>query len=139
VDDQISGFPEVASLLWREREMLERVLFKIVQERLILAAAETRWLAAAGSDLEAALHDLYRSEIVRAAEVSALADHLGLPGDVNLAQLADAAPDPWSEILHEHRDALRGLTAEVDAATAATRQLLDARVAANVVTAEPGA
>ena len=126
VDNETSGFPEVASLLWREREVLERVLFKIVQEKLILAAGQTRWLGAASRELEAALHDLRGSEVVRAAEVDALATQLGLSPGIALAELAEVAPEPWNEILLEHRDALRQLAAEIDTATAEARQLLDA-------------
>jgi hypothetical protein len=113
-------------LLWREREILEQVLFKVVQERLVLEAGETRWLQAANRELEAAVRELRVSEVLRSAETTVLAEELGLSDNASLSELAGAAPEPWSSILLEHRDALRQLTLEIDDATAQSRLLLDA-------------
>ena len=124
VDNQVNGFSQVASLLWQEREILERVLFKLLEEQLVASTGQPRWLAAASNELEAALLDLRRSEVVRAAKVDELAEKRGLPHGVALTQLAEAAPEPWSEILLEHREALRQLAAEIDDATTETRRLL---------------
>jgi hypothetical protein len=125
VDNQVNGFSQVASLLWQEREILERVLFKLHEEQLVAASGQVRWLGAASSELEAALLDVRRAEVVRAAKVDELAEQRGLPPGIALAQLADAAPEPWDEILLEHRAALRRLAAEIDAATVETRRLLE--------------
>jgi hypothetical protein len=126
VNNQVSGFAELASLLWRERANREQVLFKIVEEQLVLAAGQTRWLANAGREIEAALADLRRGEVVRAAMSGALAARLGLPGSTTLAELADAAPEPWDEILRAHCDALRELQAEIEEATSESQRLLEA-------------
>ncbi len=125
VDNQLNGFSQIASLLWQEREILERVLFKLIEEQLVARAGQPRWLSAASIELDEALQDLRRSEVVRAMKVDELAEQRGLPPGVALAQLADAAPDPWNAILLEHRAALRGLAAEIDAATSQTRRLLE--------------
>ena len=126
VNNEVSGFPELASLLWRERANRERVLYRIVQEQLVLAAGRTRWLARAGEEIEEALADLRHGEVVRAAVAGALAARLGLPASLTLVQLADAAPGPWDEILRGHCAALHELGIEIDAATSESRRLLDA-------------
>ena len=126
VSDEVKEFAELASLLWREREILERVLFKIVEEQLVVAAGETRWLAAANREVEAAVHDLRISEVERAAEVDAMAAQLGLPAGRSLAVLAEHAPPPWDEILHDHRTSLRRLVSEIDSAAKEARRLLEA-------------
>ncbi len=126
VNDEISGFAEVASLLWTEREILERVLFKVVEEQLVVAAGHTRWLPSTNREIEAALGDLRRTEVERATEVDAVAKQLDLPPACTLTELAHAAPQPWDEIIREHRVALVGLMSEINAATSETRRLLDA-------------
>ena len=126
VSDEVKGFAELASLLWRERETLERVLFKIVEEQLVVASGETRWLAASNREVEAAVHDLRVSEVERAAEVDAMATQLGLPAGLSLAVLAENAPAPWDEILRDHRASLSRLLSEIDAAAKEARRLLEA-------------
>jgi hypothetical protein len=92
----------------------------------VVAAGETRWLPAANHEVEAAIRDMRTTEVERAAEADALAEQLGMGSGLTLAALADAAPQPWDEILREHRVALSALAAEIDAATAEARQLLEA-------------
>ena len=36
---------ELSNVLWRERELLEMLLFKLESEQLVLAAGRTHWLA----------------------------------------------------------------------------------------------
>ena len=84
------GFSEVSTLLWREREALQLLLFKLVEEQLIVSAGHTRWLAQANDEIEAALEQLRGTEVLRAAEVDAIADDLGLPAPPTLAELAGA-------------------------------------------------
>ena len=38
---------DLSSVLWRERELLETLLFKLEIEQLVLASGRTRWLAPA--------------------------------------------------------------------------------------------
>jgi hypothetical protein len=120
------GFSEVSTLLWREREALQLLLFKLVEEQLIVSAGHTRWLAAANDEIEAALDQLRGTEVLRAAEVDVIADELGLTGPPTLAELATLAPEPWATLFGEHRQALLQLVAEVEGATGHNRALLAA-------------
>jgi hypothetical protein len=69
---------------------------------------------------------LRASEVLRAAEVDALARALDLPPDTTLGELARAVPDPWAALYVDHRGALLSLVAEVESVTAENRRLLDA-------------
>jgi hypothetical protein len=115
---------DVASILWREREALELLLFKLEEEQLVLAAGRTRWLEHATREVEIVLDRIRQTEVLRAVQVDAVADQLGLPPNPSLLALADAAPAPWNQLLREHRTAFLALTAEITALAEANRELL---------------
>lgn len=119
-------FSAVVSLLWNEREALELLHFKLVQEQLLLQAGETRWLAKADAEVAEAIRRMRMSEVLRAAEMERILVELGLPVDATLAQLVEVAPEPWGLVLSEHRAALRSGVAEVQAAGHSVRVLLNA-------------
>jgi hypothetical protein len=113
--NETTALGDLASILWRLRELLNHLLFKIVVQRLILESGQTGWLANATRELDAALHEVRTAEVLRAARVDGLARRLGLAAGSTLAEMADAAPEPWRTVLHEHREALNDLVADVDA------------------------
>lgn len=117
---------ELSSVLWRSRELLELLLFKLEEEQVLLAAGRSRWLAHATREVELVLEQIRQVEMVRAAHAQAAALELGLGADASLGQLADRAPMPWSEMLHQHRKAFLTLTAEISGLADANRQLLTA-------------
>ena len=117
---------ELSSILWRERDLLELLLFKLEEEQLVLSAGRTRWLAHATREVETVLEQIRLTEVLRAAEVAVVGADLGLGSDASLAQLADAVVPPWSELLRQHRTAFLALTAEINALSEANRQLLTA-------------
>lgn len=118
------GLADLSSILWREREMLELLLFKLEEEQLVLAGGRTRWLAHATREVELVLDQIRRTEVLRAVEVDAVGETLGLGPNPSLSALADLAPVPWAELLHQHRKAFLTLTAEVTALAEANRDLL---------------
>lgn len=126
MDSQMQSLSEFSSNLWRERELVERVLYRIVQQQLVLEAGQTRWLATSNNEVEAAVGELNLCELLRSAEADALAAELGLGDGPTLRDIAAAVPEPWSSILDEHRSALRDLAAEIQATTEQNRALLGA-------------
>jgi hypothetical protein len=118
------GLREVSAILWRERHLLELLLFKLDEEQLLLAAGRTRWLPRATREVEMVLEEIRQTELERALEVSRVALDLRLPADASLRQLAETAPEPWQGILVEHRQAFLALTDEVTALVQANRELL---------------
>ena len=126
VDSKARELSEFCGVLWGEREILERVLFRVVEQQLILKSGQARWLALASGEVESAINELRGSEVMRHAESDALAGRLGLPDGARLAELAAVATEPWRSILLEHLTALRELAAEIDAVTEQNRVLLAA-------------
>ena len=115
---------EVSSILWRERELLELLLFKLEEEQLLLAAGRSRWLGHATREVEMVLAEMRRAELGRAVEVEAVAASLGLRSDVSLRELAEQAPSPWNDILREHRNAFLTATQEITALAKSNKDLL---------------
>ncbi len=109
----MTGFAEVSDILWRERELLDVLLFKLDSERLLLRAGSVRWLARSTHEVDLVLEQLQLVEISRALEVDDLAAQLGLASGATLSDLAAAAPSPWAELFHAHRTAFRTLIDEV--------------------------
>lgn len=99
---------QVASVLEREREVLDILLFKLVETRLILEAAELRFLSRATREVERARGRCREVDLMRAATV---AQHRT---GATLRDLANVAREPWPGILRDHHDLLAGLVAEIE-------------------------
>jgi hypothetical protein len=130
----MGGFAEVSDALWRERELLDVLLFKLDQERLLLSEGgerAVRWLARASHEIDVVLEELRLADLTRAIEVDALAADLGLDPAPTLARLVEAAPAPWADLLAAHRAAIEALVAQVRMAADDNRHRLEA-VAAEV-------
>ena len=115
---------EVSNILWRERQLLELLLFKLEEEQLLLAAGRSRWLAHATREVETVLAEIKRVELTRAADVEALAVSLGLPANASLRDLSENAPAPWNSVFDEHREAFLAATQEITALAQDNRELL---------------
>src|SRR5688572_28502822 len=99
------GLSEVSNILWRERQLLQLLLFKLKTEQLILTSGETRFLADATREVEMVINELKESELLRAVAVDGLAAEMGLGPSPSLRELAAVVPAPWDNILDEHRKA----------------------------------
>lgn len=105
---------DLSTLLWRERELLDLLVFKLEEEQLLLTAGRSKWLHHATREVEAVLGHLRTTGIERTVEASAVAIEWGLPEDATLRQLVDGAPDgAWREVLQSHLSALTALTAQI--------------------------
>jgi hypothetical protein len=115
---------EVSNILWRERQLLELLLFKLEEEQLLLASGRSRWLAHATREVETVLAEIKRVELTRAADVEALAVSLGLSPNASLRDLAESAPSPWDSVFDDHREAFLAATQEISALAQDNRELL---------------
>ena len=115
---------DVSNILWRERQLLELLVFKLEEEQLVLAAGRTRWLAHATREVENVLAEIKRVELERAMQVADAGRELGLSESPTLRELAGLTPSPWDGIFAEHRRALMTLASEIDAITKSNRELL---------------
>ncbi|SRR6266540_4013769 len=118
------GLAEVSGILWRERELLEVLLFKLEEEKLLLASGRTRWLARATHEVEIVLEHIRETELFRAVEVDAVAIDLGLDPNPSLFALAQAAGGTWRDIFLQHRQGFVKLTDDIEALATANRRLL---------------
>jgi len=115
---------DVSNILWRERQLLELLVFKLEEEQLVLAAGRARWLTHATREVENVLAEIKRVELERAVQVADAGRRLGLSGAPTLRELAALTAPPWDEIFAEHRRALLALAGEVDALTSSNREAL---------------
>lgn len=99
---------QVVSVLEREREVLDVLLFKLVETRLILEAGEMRFLSRATREVERARGRCREIDLMRAATV---AQHRT---GATLRDLASSAREPWPSILRDHHDLLAALVAEIE-------------------------
>ena len=118
------GLSEVSNILWRERQLLELLLFKLEIEQLLLSSGKTRWLSLAAREIEDILEAIKNAELARAVEVENLALELGLPASASLRELADVAPAPWKHILEEHRNGFLVSTQEIANLATSNHELL---------------
>lgn len=115
---------DLNSVLWRERELLDLLLFFLETEQLMLTAGRTRWLAHTSAEIEQTTAALREIELLRAIEADQVAAELGLDMDPALSALAQAADEPWRTILDDQRAALLELTAQISDKASVNRALL---------------
>lgn len=115
---------ELSNVLWRQRQLLDLLLFRMTVEQTLLVGRQVRWLARATDEVEAVLEEMRQTELVRSVVLQDVAEELGLGADPSLREVAEAAPAPWSDILEEHRRAFLGLTDEVQTIAESNRELL---------------
>ena len=118
------GVAEVSNVLWREREQLELLLFKLEEEQLVLSSGRTRWLAHATREVEVVLEQVRATELLRAVEVDSYAAAVGLDPSPSLSDLALLSPEPWRDLLIAHRDALVEITTAIGRVSATNRDVL---------------
>ncbi len=117
---------DLSSVLWHERELLETLAYKLEVEQLVLAGGRTHWLAAAAREVENVLERIREIELLRAVEVEAVAEELGLQPNASLHQIADACDEPWTSIWLDHREAFTLITTQIQQLSESNRELLTA-------------
>lgn len=117
---------KLSQVLWRERELLDTLLFRLEVEQLVLVSAKSRWLMRAARDVEQVLETLRETEILRAVAADEAAAAIGLAHNPSLRVLAQAAEEPWRGILLDHHLAFTTVTAEIMALADANRASITA-------------
>lgn len=115
---------KLSVILWRERELLEELLFHLEVEQLVLASGRTRWLLRSAKDVEAVLGDMRQTEVLRSVAADEAASTHGLRPNSSVHDLIDIAPEPWRSILEDHREALMTMTREIIALADSNRDLI---------------
>jgi hypothetical protein len=116
---------ELSALLWRERELLEVLQFKLEVEQLLLTSGNTRWLARASAETEQVSAHLRDLGLARTVEVAAVANEWGCAPESTLADLIEHSPDAvWTEILGSHLKGFADLVERIQIARDANLVLL---------------
>ncbi|RBY79612.1 flagellar protein FlgN [Geodermatophilus sp. TF02-6] len=118
-------FQHLSTLLWREQELLDLLLFKAEEKQYLIVTGKTRWLARIAHEIEVVLDQLRTLEVERAAVTEALAVRLGLGDDPSLRRLAEAAPAPWDDLYAKHHEALLVLVTELRGLSDSNRELIE--------------
>ncbi len=88
-------YQHLSTLLWREQELLDLLLFKAEEKQYLIVTGKTRWLSRIAHEIEVVLDQLRTLEVERAAATEVLAERLGVGVNPSLRKLADAAPAVW--------------------------------------------
>ncbi|CAI9399237.1 flagellar export chaperone FlgN [Nocardioides sp. T2.26MG-1] len=113
-------------VLWRERELLEGLLYRLETEALVMSSGRTRWLPAAARDVEDAARQVREIELLRAVAADEAAAGVGLGPNPSLRALVAVADEPWASILAEHREAFATLSDDIVRAADVSRSLISA-------------
>ncbi|MFP3906284.1 MAG: flagellar protein FlgN [Acidimicrobiales bacterium] len=122
VADRLSTLSQT---LWRQRALVEVLLYRLEVQQMILATGKSRWIDMSAHDIEDAIEGLRAEELVRATSVAAVAPLLKVPETASLTELAVAAGEPWDQILRDHQAAFLSLIASVEAVSRDNRELLN--------------
>lgn len=125
-DTSTSAMERLSLVLWRERELLEELHYRLELEQLVLASGRSRWLAHATRDIDALLVTIRETEVLRAVAADDAAQSAGMSANPSLAALAEAAGEPWGTILTEHREAFVALTGEISTLADSNKHLISA-------------
>lgn len=98
----------VGTILEREGDALEMLLFKLIETNLLLEAGEARFLPRATAEVERARNRARELDLIRAATIAQMS------GAGTLRELACAAPGPWPAILRDHHEVLSRLVEEIE-------------------------
>jgi len=120
----------LSTLLWREQELLDLLLFKAEEKQYLILSGKTRWLARIAHEIEVVLEQLRTLEVERAAATEQIAGRLGLAANPSLRQLADSAPSPWSDLYARHHESLLTLVGELRGLSDVNRDLLQTGLSA---------
>ena len=108
------GTHELSASLWRERELLELLVFKLTEEQLLLTSGKARWLQYATQEVEQVMNKLRTAGLARSIEVSSLAEDWGVDENSTLRELTmGSTDDTWRDILTAHLVAMTELTREI--------------------------
>jgi hypothetical protein len=125
-DIRTAAMEKLSLVLWRERELLEELHYRLEVEQLVLASGRSRWLAHATRDIDALLTTIRETEMLRAVAADEAAAASGMSSNPSLASLAEAAGEPWTTILTEHREAFVSLTNDIGTLADSNRHLISA-------------
>lgn len=117
---------DLSSILWRERDLLDMLLFKLEVEQLVLTNGRSHWLPVAAREIETVLEQIRSVDLLRAVAVDAVAAELGLEPNPSLSEIAQYSQEPWRAIWLDHREAFTTVATRITEMSQSNRVLLTA-------------
>ncbi len=124
-DGTLMALSHLSTGLWRIQELLESLLYKLEVQTVLIETGRSRWLGRSTQDIEATLEAMRESELLRTVDAEPVCELLGLPLDTPLSQIALAAPEPWNQVLEEHRGGLSAATNELSQLSRTNGEMLE--------------
>lgn len=107
-----------------ERQLLESLLFKLTQAKLVLGSGEARFVGPAIEEVAGVMESIRQAEQHRAEAVANLAAEWGVPAaSLTLAYLADHGPEDRRERLSALRYEFMDLTEQIEKITKENERL----------------
>lgn len=122
----MTALEALATLCWRQRELLDLLLFKAGFKQYVVMTDQMRWLPRIGTEIEQVLTDLNALEGERLALVEQIVAEQNLPTpSPSLREIAEAVGDPWGTVLMQHHEALLLAVTEIRALSETNRDLIE--------------
>ncbi|MEM9746505.1 MAG: flagellar export chaperone FlgN [Actinomycetota bacterium] len=119
----MDALDELTKRLVLLHDQMEQLLCALDIQQLVLANNRLRWLPAVTESVEMLVHEIHLSESERLPVAYEVAASLGVAPEATLAEMADAAGEPYRSTWRRTRLGLLALHREVDQVTAANREL----------------
>ncbi len=126
--DVVAACADLSESLWRTRELLDVLAYRIEVQRALVETGRGGWLARSTREVDELIATVRSSELARAVDLLPLTQLLELPPEASLGEIAEAVPAPWDQVLAEHRHALAEQTSQLTQAALANSELLSSSV-----------
>ncbi len=111
--DTQASLNDLTRVLWQQRRVLERVHYLLKVQELVLASGDDGLLRHAVDDVQHTLESVGEIEAARQEFTIELGLAAGLGGSPTLDELIEWAPEPFDQMLTDHRKAFHTLVADI--------------------------
>ena len=115
--------PELSRVLWQQRDLIERLEYRLEVQQLIMISGRSDRLPTAVGEVEAAIGEIRRIEDQRLRIVGDVARAHGLSPDATITQLRNVVAPPWDTVLSDHHTSFLRLVASTEELAARSREL----------------
>lgn len=116
---------DLTRVLWQQRRLLERLLYHLKVQDLIIGSGDDSLLRHAVDDVQGSIQAIAEVEETRREIAVGVSRAMGLDADASLEELANRAESPFDQILAEHRDAFLALVADITTTSLHGREHLE--------------
>lgn len=120
-----SPLSDLTRVLWQQRRQLERLHYLLHVQSLILSSGDDAMLRHAVDDVQQTLTTISEIEAGRRELTAEIGISMGLDADASLEDLVNRAPEPYEQILAEHRDAFLVLVGDITTVSLGGRDQLE--------------